>query len=90
MHLTDTVEILGGEIGKREPVHPNDHVNYGQSSNDVIPTAIHISKGSAIFCFRTEAKAFSSVPSAFLAGITTATDMSLTIFSETLQKEFLQ
>ncbi|SVD15933.1 uncharacterized protein METZ01_LOCUS368787, partial [marine metagenome] len=34
-------EILGGEIGSRL-VHPNDHVNMGQSSNDVIPTAIHI------------------------------------------------
>jgi len=33
---------LGGEIGSRDPVHPNDHVNKGQSSNDVIPTAIHI------------------------------------------------
>jgi fumarate hydratase class II len=35
-------EILGHEIGKKEPVHPNDHVNKGQSSNDVIPTAIHV------------------------------------------------
>ena len=37
------IEILGGEIGSRDPVHPNDHVNIGQSSNDVIPTAIHVS-----------------------------------------------
>ena len=37
------IEILGGEIGSKKPVHPNDHVNMGQSSNDVIPTAIHIS-----------------------------------------------
>ena len=36
------IEILGGEIGSRTPVHPNDHVNIGQSSNDVIPTAIHL------------------------------------------------
>lgn len=36
------IEILGGEMGSRNPVHPNDHVNSGQSSNDVIPTAIHI------------------------------------------------
>ncbi|MCH7745099.1 MAG: hypothetical protein IIC84_03405 [Chloroflexi bacterium] len=36
------IEILGGVIGSRSPVHPNDHVNAGQSSNDVIPTAIHI------------------------------------------------
>ncbi len=36
-------EILGGKIGDKKPVHPNDHVNLGQSSNDVIPSAIHIS-----------------------------------------------
>jgi len=35
-------ELMGGRIGTREPVHPNDHVNKGQSSNDVIPTAIHV------------------------------------------------
>ncbi len=34
--------ILGGELGTKKPVHPNDHVNKGQSSNDVIPTAIHV------------------------------------------------
>ncbi|MBI4125741.1 MAG: class II fumarate hydratase [Deltaproteobacteria bacterium] len=33
---------LGGKIGSKKPVHPNDHVNRGQSSNDVIPTAIHV------------------------------------------------
>ena len=36
-------ELMGGNIGNRFPVHPNDHVNYGQSSNDVFPTAIHVS-----------------------------------------------
>jgi fumarate hydratase, class II len=36
------IQILGGEVGSKEPVHPNDHVNKGQSSNDVIPTAIHL------------------------------------------------
>jgi len=36
------VQIMGGELGSKEPVHPNDHVNKGQSSNDVIPTAIHL------------------------------------------------
>ena len=36
------IQLLGGELGSREPVHPNDHVNRGQSSNDVIPTAIHL------------------------------------------------
>ncbi len=35
-------EILGHEMGKKYPVHPNDHVNKGQSSNDVIPTAMHL------------------------------------------------
>ncbi len=36
------IERLGGEVGSKQPVHPNDHVNMSQSSNDVIPTAIHI------------------------------------------------
>lgn len=36
------IEILGGEIGSKSPVHPNDHVNMGQSSNDTFPTAMHI------------------------------------------------
>jgi len=35
-------ELLGSPRGSRSPIHPNDHVNLGQSSNDVIPTAIHI------------------------------------------------
>src|ERR671916_3352567 len=37
------IQLLGGELGTKDPVHPNDHVNRGQSSNDVIPTAIHLS-----------------------------------------------
>lgn len=36
------IEILGGELGSKDPVHPNDHVNNGQSSNDSFPTAMHI------------------------------------------------
>ena len=36
------IQVLGGDLGSKEPVHPNDHVNMGQSSNDVIPTAIHL------------------------------------------------
>ena len=43
-----SIELMGGEIGSKSPVHPNDHVNMGQSSNDVIPTAIHISGAEAI------------------------------------------
>ena len=37
------IQIVRGELGSKDPVHPNDHVNQGQSSNDVIPTAIHLS-----------------------------------------------
>jgi fumarate hydratase class II len=37
------IQLLGGELGSKSPIHPNDHVNMGQSSNDVIPTAIHLS-----------------------------------------------
>merc|ERR1711953_277459 len=36
------IEILGGELGSKKPVHPNDHVNKSQSSNDTYPTAMHI------------------------------------------------
>jgi fumarate hydratase class II len=42
------IEIMGGELGSREPVHPNDHVNMGQSSNDVIPTSIHVAAVESI------------------------------------------
>lgn len=37
------IEMLGGTMGSKKPVHPNDHVNMGQSSNDSFPTAMHIS-----------------------------------------------
>ena len=36
------IEILGGEMGSKKPVHPNDHCNMSQSSNDTYPTAMHI------------------------------------------------
>ncbi|MCX7344691.1 MAG: class II fumarate hydratase, partial [Alphaproteobacteria bacterium] len=36
------IEMLGGELGSKKPVHPNDHVNMSQSSNDTYPTAMHI------------------------------------------------
>ncbi len=42
------IEILGGEIGSKTPVHPNDHVNMGQSSNDTFPTAMHIAAAREI------------------------------------------
>ncbi len=42
------IEMLGGEMGSKSPVHPNDHVNMGQSSNDTFPTAIHIAVAEEI------------------------------------------
>src|SRR5450432_2479337 len=41
-------ELLGGELGAKKPVHPNDHVNMSQSSNDSFPTAMHIAAASGI------------------------------------------
>src|SRR6266568_1365620 len=41
-------ELLGGKLGAKEPVHPNDHVNMSQSSNDSFPTAMHIAAAIAI------------------------------------------
>lgn len=42
------IEILGGELGSKDPVHPNDHVNRSQSSNDTFPTAMHIAAAEEI------------------------------------------
>ncbi|WP_333023375.1 class II fumarate hydratase [Wolbachia endosymbiont of Pentidionis agamae] len=42
------IEILGGKLGSKFPVHPNDHVNYGQSSNDTFPTAMHIAAAKQV------------------------------------------
>ncbi|HVR28845.1 MAG TPA: class II fumarate hydratase [Thermoanaerobaculia bacterium] len=42
------IERLGGEIGAKRPVHPNDHVNASQSSNDVVPTALHVAAYGAV------------------------------------------
>jgi fumarate hydratase class II len=42
------IELSGGEIGSKHPVHPNDDVNMGQSSNDTFPTAMHIAAGEQI------------------------------------------
>ncbi|MEM1379498.1 MAG: class II fumarate hydratase [Pseudomonadota bacterium] len=42
------IEILGGEIGSKDPVHPNDHVNRAQSSNDTFPTAMHIAAAEEV------------------------------------------
>lgn len=43
------IELLGGEIGSKTPVHPNDHVNMGQSSNDTFPTVMHIAAAEEIY-----------------------------------------
>ena len=37
------IQMMGGKLGSKKPVHPNDHVNKSQSTNDVFPTAMHIS-----------------------------------------------
>jgi fumarate hydratase class II len=42
------IQILGGVVGSKKPVHPNDHVNMGQSSNDVFPTAVHVAAAEAM------------------------------------------
>ena len=41
-------EMLGGKLGAKSPVHPNDHVNMSQSSNDCFPTAMHIAAAEEI------------------------------------------
>ncbi|MGW3864479.1 class II fumarate hydratase [Streptomyces sp. NPDC005047] len=42
------IQLVGGELGSKEPIHPNDHVNMGQSSNDTFPTAMHIAAVEAV------------------------------------------
>ena len=42
------IEIMGGKMGTKQPVHPNDHVNMSQSTNDTVPTSIHIATVAAI------------------------------------------
>ena len=42
------IELAGGELGSKKPVHPNDHVNMSQSSNDTFPTAMHIAAAEEI------------------------------------------
>ncbi|MGE0046391.1 MAG: lyase family protein, partial [Hyphomonadaceae bacterium] len=42
------IEMLGGEKGSKKPIHPNDHVNMSQSSNDVFPTAMHIAAAETL------------------------------------------
>jgi fumarate hydratase class II len=42
------IQLLGGVVGSKSPVHPNDHVNKGQSSNDAFPTAMHLATAKAV------------------------------------------
>ena len=42
------IELAGGEIGSKKPIHPNDHVNMSQSSNDTFPTAMHIAAAERV------------------------------------------
>src|SRR5690606_19170952 len=42
------IEMLGGQMGSKKPVHPNDHVNMSQSSNDTFPTAMHIAAATQV------------------------------------------
>ena len=67
------IEILDGKLGSKDPVHPNDHVNMGQSTNDTFPTAINISAVESVVHnllpklealrdgLNTKAKAFSKI-----------------------------
>jgi fumarate hydratase class II len=38
------IQLLGGDVGSKTPIHPNDHVNMSQSSNDTFPSAMHIAR----------------------------------------------
>jgi fumarate hydratase class II len=42
------IELAGGEMGSKKPIHPNDHVNMSQSSNDTFPTAMHMAAAEAV------------------------------------------
>lgn len=83
------IQLLGGEVGSREPVHPNDHVNLGQSSNDVIPTATHVAAVVAIerellpalaaleAALREKAEEFDAIPKAGRTHLQDATPIRL-------------
>lgn len=42
------IQVLGGEVGSKKPVHPNDHCNMGQSSNDSFPAAMHVATAKLV------------------------------------------
>ena len=59
------IEIMGGELGSKDPIHPNDHVNMSQSTNDTFPSAINIAANTA-------KKTFSSILKAATLGLSWA------------------
>jgi fumarate hydratase class II len=64
------IELLGGTMGSKKPIHPNDHVNMGQSSNDTFPTAMHIAavtmvQSTLIPAIRTLRQAFEAKSQAY-------------------------
>ncbi|MBL4844391.1 MAG: class II fumarate hydratase [Planctomycetes bacterium] len=70
------IQILGGEVGTKSPVHPNDHVNRGQSSNDTFPTAMHVAavtelKGHLIPALECLRAALAEKATAFASIVTT-------------------
>ena len=83
------IQLMGGEVGSRDPVHPNDHVNMGQSSNDVIPTTLHVAALTAIEedllpalehlreALRVKAEEFDSIPKAGRTHLQDATPIRL-------------
>ena len=51
------IEIAGGVMGSKKPIHPNDDVNMSQSSNDTFPTAMHIAAASRVRRFSSRRRA---------------------------------
>jgi fumarate hydratase, class II len=58
-----SIQLAGGTLGSQQPVHPNDHVNMGQSSNDTFPTAMHIAAYKMATEKTTPASSGSATPS---------------------------
>ena len=83
------IEILDGKLGSKDPIHPNDHVNMGQSTNDTFPTAINISAVESVIHnllpklealrdgLNTKAKAFSKIIKLGRTHLQDATPLSL-------------
>ena len=63
------IEMAGGVMGSKKPIHPNDDVNYGQSSNDTFPTAMHIAAVRAISGIRTLSSKLPCEPAKVMAAL---------------------